>query len=585
MTRSSHNTSGAKARPGSGARAVLYLRVSDPKQVNTDYDPEGNSIPAQRKACTALAKELGLRVVDEYVEPGRSAKSIERRPKFGAMMDRVRTRRDVDVIVIYQRSRIFRNATDAALTRRELKTLGVSLLSVKDPTADSISGEMLAGILDVVNEYQSRAAGDDIAYKMEAKAQRGGTPNKTRLGYLNVTETIEGRSVRTVALDAQRAPLVRMMFERYATGQYTFAQLRETVTAAGLRTRPTKRFPAGTPLSIHAIGRILKDRYYLGRLPYKDREYDGRHEPLVTAETFDRVQQVLYTQRQAGVRDRKWDHFLKGTLHCARCTRRLTIERAKSKTGRLYFYYLCLGRTHGECDLPRFSVEAAEAHVASHWATLAIAPEEADQVRSHLDEVLASEAHTSRAVRDQLKRERARLEAAEGQCVELIGDPDWPAAKLTERIRDLRVKKAAIDEQLEAADTTETTEARQTIETLLDFLADPRSVYRSARDADRKLLNQICFTALYLDRGQHGLQTTRAEHAATAAPLLKQIESQRTRNGVVPEDNAAHENGSHKPMGSDKEPFVREVGVEPTRPCGHWHLKPARLPFRHSREC
>jgi site-specific DNA recombinase len=32
-------------------RAVLYLRVSTLAQVNTDYDPEGNSIPAQRKAA------------------------------------------------------------------------------------------------------------------------------------------------------------------------------------------------------------------------------------------------------------------------------------------------------------------------------------------------------------------------------------------------------------------------------------------------------------------------------------------------------------------------------------------------------
>ena len=28
---------------------------------------------------------------------------------------------------------------------------------------------------------------------------------------------------------------------------------------------------------------------------------------------------------------------------------------------------------------------------------------------------------------------------------------------------------------------------------------------------------------------------------------------------------------------------MRERGVEPPRPCGHRHLKPARLPFRHSR--
>ena len=30
--------------------------------------------------------------------------------------------------------------------------------------------------------------------------------------------------------------------------------------------------------------------------------------------------------------------------------------------------------------------------------------------------------------------------------------------------------------------------------------------------------------------------------------------------------------------------LVGEGGLEPPRPEGHWHLKPARLPFRHSPE-
>lgn len=30
--------------------------------------------------------------------------------------------------------------------------------------------------------------------------------------------------------------------------------------------------------------------------------------------------------------------------------------------------------------------------------------------------------------------------------------------------------------------------------------------------------------------------------------------------------------------------MVGEGGLEPPRPEGHWHLKPARLPFRHSPE-
>ncbi len=562
-------TSSKGDKPLRGGRAVLYLRVSDPKQVNTDYDPEGNSIPAQRKACIELAGQLGLTVVEEYVEPGRSAKTIDRRPRFNAMMERVRRDRDVDAIIIYMRSRIFRNAADSAMTRRELKQLGVSLLSVKDPTTDSISGDMLAGILDVVNEYQSRAAGDDIAYKMEAKAQRGGTPNRARLGYLNATDSVEGRPVRTVIPDPERAPLVQMLFEHYATGQYTFKQLRETVTAAGLRTRPTKRYPAGCELSIHAIGKILKDRYYLGKVPYKGREYDGRHQPLVTAELFDQVQQVLYVQRNAGTRDRKWDHYLKGLVHCARCKRRLTLERAKSKTSRYYFYFLCLGRASGECDLPRMAVEAVEDHVVTHWATVTISHDEADEIRSGLADALEAEGSVTEAMRRELERELRRLETAENQCVDLIGHPDWPADKLTDKIRRLRDQREAINARLKDVHAQRLDQAGETVELLLQLMSDPKRFYRDAADDIRRMLNRICFNKLFLDRGDHGPTVKRTEHAETAGPLVRWVCDRRDTNGATPTGNAT-ENYVQKHPGSDKEPFVREGGLEPPRPLiGH----------------
>lgn len=73
-------------RPERDQRAVLYLRVSTQSQVTTDYDPEGISIPAQRSACHRKAAQLGLEVVDEYVEPGRSGTSMKSRPAFQEML-------------------------------------------------------------------------------------------------------------------------------------------------------------------------------------------------------------------------------------------------------------------------------------------------------------------------------------------------------------------------------------------------------------------------------------------------------------------------------------------------------------------
>src|SRR5690348_4108748 len=94
-------------------RAIRYLRVSTPSQVNTDYNPEGISIPAQREKVDQKADELKADIVGEYVEPGRTATSIDKRPKFQEMLARIRERQDVDYIICYHFNRIFRNSIDA----------------------------------------------------------------------------------------------------------------------------------------------------------------------------------------------------------------------------------------------------------------------------------------------------------------------------------------------------------------------------------------------------------------------------------------------------------------------------------------
>lgn len=51
-------------------RAVTYLRVSSLGQVNTDYDTEGISLPAQRRAVERRAAELGPTVLQSNERSG-----------------------------------------------------------------------------------------------------------------------------------------------------------------------------------------------------------------------------------------------------------------------------------------------------------------------------------------------------------------------------------------------------------------------------------------------------------------------------------------------------------------------------------
>ena len=69
-----------------GSDAVGYLRVSSLGQVETDYNPEGISLPAQREAIAQRARELGAVLAEEFTDPGKSGKSIEHREAFGDMI-------------------------------------------------------------------------------------------------------------------------------------------------------------------------------------------------------------------------------------------------------------------------------------------------------------------------------------------------------------------------------------------------------------------------------------------------------------------------------------------------------------------
>lgn len=154
-------------------KAVLLLRVSTPRQMQTDDDPEGISMPTQREACQRKARELGLSIVDEYIEPGNTGTAIAKRPVFRQMMQRIRDHRDVDHIITYSTSRMNRNWKENGAVLLELASLGVTLVSAtENVNADTAEGELLQGMYAVINGFRSRQDGEDIQRKMTYKASK-----------------------------------------------------------------------------------------------------------------------------------------------------------------------------------------------------------------------------------------------------------------------------------------------------------------------------------------------------------------------------------------------------------------------------
>jgi len=122
---------------------------------------------------------------------------------------------------------------------------------------------------------------------MLARVKEGWFAGPAPLGYLN-DDTHQRAGI---ILDPVKAPLVREAFELIAAGQRRSVVLKD-VTAKGLLTKSNK------PLPWTSFELLLHNPFYYGMIRYHGELYPGKHEAIVSAEVFDKVQRSLRSRRK-----------------------------------------------------------------------------------------------------------------------------------------------------------------------------------------------------------------------------------------------------------------------------------------------
>jgi site-specific DNA recombinase len=479
-------------------RAVLYLRVSSDGQVRTDYDPEGLSIPAQRQATERKATAVDARVVREYVEPGVSGGSLVKRTAFRQMVNDIRELRDVDYVIVWSVSRWARNQEDHWTARGLINRAGAKLISVKEPIGENTShGVMLEGVMAAVAESRRIEISEDVTRGIQRKVEVGGKPGKAPLGYLNIREPLpQGGEVRTIALDPDRADIIRWGFEAYASGSYSINDMATLLAARDLRSRGNRRY-AARPLSHSSVYALLGNPFYAGQVIYRNKSYPGRHQPLISEELFDRVQGILKAHNHSGERDRHHQHYLKGSLRCHHCGHRLTYSE-NTGNGGTYAYVICPERQRRRCTQRAQRVDAVEAAVEHHYETIALASPDHDRVVATIERYLATQAATSEK---ELRRCKTLLTGLKERERKLL------AKDYKDEISEELFSEQAAEIKGERADA-EAIMNRLTIrhEDLAGFLKlvlklasyDLHDLYLRAKPHVRRLMNQAIFEAIWV---------------------------------------------------------------------------------------
>ncbi|WP_431978216.1 recombinase family protein [Propionibacterium freudenreichii] len=493
--------------------AVSYLRVSTREQAERGGTEEGFSIPAQREANARKSDELGARIVREFIDAGESARSADR----GGLQDMLAfiAASRVSFCIVHKLDRLARNRADDVKIHEALLASGVTLVSATESIDQTPSGMLVHGIMSSIAEFYSRNLATEVTKGLTQKVAQGGTPGRAPIGYLNVRRTGEqGREVRTVKVDPERAPLIAWAFEAYAKGEISVSGLLRDLTARGLVTVSTPKRPA-KPLGKNALYRVLTNPYYAGVIRYRGALHPGAHEPIVEPALFDQVQSLLKARNAHATRHVQHAHHLKGLLHCGTCGSRMLLDFATNPRGTTYAYFVCSGRAAKKttCTRRAVPVQVAERLVAGSYANITISEADYRHLAAEVDAAFDKRS----AGRDQefadLTANRVRLEAESDKLLaaHFADAIDLPTLK---RHQDrIRAGLADIEQRLREHDELHVG-GRRFLHDSLRLLTDAHRAYAHSDDGSRRLANQAFYTRLEITEDEQ-LRPRLAEPFAT----------------------------------------------------------------------
>lgn len=149
-------------------RCAIYCRISE--------DRTGDALGVTRQLDDArrLIADRGWTVVAEHVDNDLSALRGRHRPGYDALLEQVAAGQ-LDRIVVWHTSRLWRNRKERAEGIEQLKAAQVSVTSVKGPELDlsSASGRMMAGILGEFDTAESELKGERVSRAARQRAEQG----------------------------------------------------------------------------------------------------------------------------------------------------------------------------------------------------------------------------------------------------------------------------------------------------------------------------------------------------------------------------------------------------------------------------
>jgi site-specific DNA recombinase len=423
-------------QPMKTASFFIYARKS-----TKGDDKQALSIESQLEALDQLVAQQNLTVVDMIIE--RESAHVPGRPRFNAMLRRIEAG-EATGIIAWHPDRLARNSRDGGEIIYLLDTGALTQLKFctfwfeNTPQGKSNLGHEFVQ----TKQYSDKLACDTKRGLMQ-KAKNGIYPSKAPRGYLN------NRLTKTLVLDPQLAPIVKRAFEVYAEGASTIEDMKRFFAARGMLSKPTKRWQSqgGKHVHIEWVRRFLRNPIYYGHFEYGGVRYEGKHEPIISKELFDRVQEVL-EGRTHHMKPEPQQKPFGGLFRCAECGMMVTAEVQKGHT-----YYRCSKKSKAlKCSQPFIREEELERQLGAMLTTFSLRSDWADEMLTLLEAERKESAQSVRAILKQKREEIAAIANKVQKLLDTYLEELIDREIFAERKAALMAHKKGLEEQVAACE-------------------------------------------------------------------------------------------------------------------------------------
>ena len=227
-------------------RVVYYARVS------TESDEQLNSLENQKKFFEDYVKNSNnWELIDSYIDEGISGTSVNRRVNFMRMIEDAINGK-FDMILTKEVSRFARNTIDSIKYTDYLLKNGVIVNFLNDNlnTIDETC-EFRLTIMSSLAQDEVRKLSSRVKFGLERSVKDGKV-----LGGGNITGYYKEKG--KLYIDEKEAPIVRMLFDLYSSGEYGFRKISEKLYEEGYHNSK------GKPYADRVLSRMLTNPKYKG---------------------------------------------------------------------------------------------------------------------------------------------------------------------------------------------------------------------------------------------------------------------------------------------------------------------------------